>query len=127
MASGERSHRITGQSGRMPQRDARVAGERDELLVVVTADERPDLWNEAETAFHDVWPEYNLHGDVSGQYFAALFARYAHLQVLVWNADTERIVARGRTVSFAWDGTLADLPLGIDALGLRALSQSGPP
>jgi hypothetical protein len=96
-------------------------------LVVVTADERPDLWDEAQTAFRDVWPEYNGHGDVSGQYFGALVPRYAHLQILVWDADTERTVARGRTIPFTWDGTLADLPAGIDALGLRALEEPGPP
>jgi hypothetical protein len=96
-------------------------------LVVFTADARPDLWNEALAAFGDVWPEYNLHGDVSGQYFGALFPRFAHLQVLVWDADAERIIARGRTIPFRWDGTLADLPAGIDALGLRALEEPGPP
>jgi hypothetical protein len=96
-------------------------------LVVVTADARPDLWTEAETAFRDVWPEYNLHGDVSGQYFGALISRFAHLQCLVWDSDAERIVARGRTIPFTWDGTLVDLPAGIDALGLRALEEPRPP
>jgi hypothetical protein len=110
----------------MAERDERVSGGRDGL-VVLTADERPDLWSEAEAAFRDVWPEYNLHGDVTSQYFGALIPRYAHLQVLVWDADAERIVARGRTIPFAWDGSLADLPPGIDALGLRALKEPGPP
>ena len=96
-------------------------------LVVFTADARPDLWSESATAFRDVWPEYNLHGDVSGEYFGALFPRFAHLQVLVWDADAERIVARGRTIPFTWDGTLADLPAGIDALGLRAVEEPRPP
>jgi hypothetical protein len=111
----------------VPERDERSAGVRDEQLVVFTADARPDLWGEAEIAFRDIWPEYNHHGDVSGQYFGALIPRHAHLQVLVCNADTERIVARGRTIPFTWDGTLADLPAGIDALGLRALEEPGPP
>jgi hypothetical protein len=99
----------------------------DDGLVVVTAEARPDLWQEAERSFRDVWPEYNLHGDVAGLYFGALMPRYAHLQVLVCDIRAERVVGRGRTISFAWDGTLADLPAGIDALGVRALEEPGPP
>jgi len=96
-------------------------------LVVLTADARPDLWDEALHAFDDVWPEYNLHGDVSGQYFGALVPRFARFQLLVWNADAEQLVARARTIPFTWDRTLDDLPRGIDALGLRALAESRPP
>jgi hypothetical protein len=96
-------------------------------LVVITADERPDLWAAAESEFRDVWPEYNRHGDVTGQYFGALIPRHAHLQFLVRDAAAERTVARGRTIPFTWDGTLADLPAGVDALGLRALGQTGAP
>jgi GNAT superfamily N-acetyltransferase len=106
--------------------NVRRARAADHGLVVVTADERPDLWDEALTAFDDVWPEYNLHGDVSGQYFGALFPRFARFQLLVWDAEAERVVARGRTVPFTWDGTLDDLPRGIDALGLGALEESRP-
>ena len=96
-------------------------------LVVVTADERPDLWTQAEAEFLDVWPEYNNHGDVSGEYFGVLVPRYAHLQFLVWDVDADRPVARGRTIPFRWDGSLADLPAGIDAMGLRAVRDPAPP
>ena len=95
-------------------------------LVVVTAEERPDLWAESVTAFPDAWHEYNLHGDVAGEYFSALFPRFARFQVLVWDPGTDRVVARGRTIPFAWDGTLDDLPAGIDALGLGALEAARP-
>ena len=44
-------------------------------MKIVTAEARPDLWEDARSAFSDVWPEYNLHGDVSGQYFSALVPR----------------------------------------------------
>jgi hypothetical protein len=96
-------------------------------LVVVTADERPDLWVQAEAAFRDAWPEYNQHGDVSGEYLGALVPRYAHLQFLIWDIDAEQAIARGRTIPFSWDGTLEDLPAGIDAMGLRAVSDTAPP
>jgi hypothetical protein len=106
-------------------KEARVPGAGNEL-VVVTADARPDLWEQAQTVFAEVWPEYNGHGDVSGRYFGALVPRFAHLRILVLDAGIERIVARGRTIPFTWDGTLADLPAGIDALGLRALEEPRP-
>ena len=96
-------------------------------LVVATADERPDLWAEAEVAFREVWPEYNQHGDVSGEYFGALVPRYAHLQFVIWDTEREQFVARGRTIPFRWDGTLADLPTGIDAMGLRAVNDPASP
>jgi len=96
-------------------------------LVVVTADARPDLWEQSEVAFRDVWPEYNQHGDVSGEYFGGLVPRHAHLQLLVWDTEAEQVVARGRTIPFRWDGTLVDLPAGIDAMGLRAVRDASPP
>ena len=96
-------------------------------LVVVTAEERPDLWERSVTVFPDAWHEYNLHGDVAGQYFGALFPRFARFQVLFWDPRIDRVVARGRTIPFAWDGTLDDLPAGIDALGLEAVEAARPP
>lgn len=96
-------------------------------LVVVTADARPDLWEQGEDVFRDIWPEYNQHGDVSGEYFGALVPRYAHLQFVIRDVEREQIVARGRTIPFRWDGTLPDLPAGIDAMGLRAVREPAPP
>jgi hypothetical protein len=50
-----------------------------------------------------------------------LIPKYADLQVVIYHQNADRVVARGRSIPFFWDGTLADLPPGIDALGLRAL------
>jgi GNAT superfamily N-acetyltransferase len=90
-------------------------------IVAFTAEERPDLWEDARSLFQDVWPEYNNHGNDSGTYFSVLFPQYAYLQILFFDRDTEQVVARGRTIPFRWDGSLDDLPHGIDAVGLRAL------
>lgn len=96
---------------------------------VVTAAERPDLWQavRAEDCFHSVWPEYNHHGNHSGRYFGALYPRHAALQILVVDQRDESIVARGRTIPFRWDGSLEDLPAGIDAVGLRAVEEDAEP
>lgn len=96
-------------------------------IAATTAAERPDLWGRAEDELGAVWPEYNQHGDVSGQYFSVLFPRFARLQVLFFDRETDRVVARGRTIPFRWDGTLTDLPTGIDAVGLRAIRDGTPP
>ncbi len=92
------------------------------LIEVFTAEERPDLWKRSRSLFLDVWPEYNLHGNETPSYFGALFPRYAAFQILVVEKSSERIIARGRSIPFRWDGTQADLPRGIDAVGLRAVT-----
>jgi hypothetical protein len=50
-----------------------------------------------------------------------LFPQHASLQILLFDRTTEQVLARGRTIPFRWDGSLDDLPHGIDAVGLRAL------
>jgi GNAT superfamily N-acetyltransferase len=101
----------------------------EDWVEIVTAAERPDLWEQArrEHLFDDVWPEYNMHGNHSGAYFGALVPRHAEFQALLLDQRSDRIIARGRTIPFRWDGTLADLPRGIDAVGLRAISDDAAP
>ena len=96
---------------------------------VVTAAERPELWQRArqDDLFHDVWPEYNHHGNDTPAYFGALVPRFAEFQALFLDRRTGQIAARGRTIAFGWDGTLDDLPPGIDALGIRAVHEKNPP
>jgi hypothetical protein len=96
-------------------------------IAVTTAAERPDLWARAGEEFRAAWPEYNHHGNVRGQYFSVLVPRFAHLQFVFFDSESDRIIARGRTISFRWDGTLGDLPAGIDALGLRAIRDDSQP
>lgn len=98
-------------------------------LAAYTAAERPELWERArdECVFDGVWPEYNKHGHHAGRYFGELYPRHAGLQILFVDRRSGGFAARGRTIPFRWDGTLADLPAGIDAVGLRALDEPGQP
>jgi hypothetical protein len=96
-------------------------------LAVITAQERPDLWERARSAFKDVWPEYNLHANRSSEYFGQLMPRFAQFQLLVYDVATDQVVGRGRTIPLRWDGSLDDLPAGIDAAGLRAVSDPAAP
>jgi hypothetical protein len=110
-----------------PTCDAEAESADPGSIVTVTARERPDLWEATSSTFRDVWPEYNTHGNESGTYFGTLVPRFAHLQLLLVDRATDQVVARARTIPFRWDGSLEDLPDGIDALGLRALADPSSP
>lgn len=98
-------------------------------LGVFTAEERPDLWEQARAdgTFEMLWPEYNNHGTHAATYFGALVPRFAHLQALFVDQRADAVIARARTIPFAWDTTLETLPHGIDALGLQAVADPRPP
>jgi len=96
-------------------------------LQVFTAEERPDLWTRARTGFAANWPEYNMHGNHTHIYFGELIPRCARFQVLLHDPATDQIVGRGRSIPLRWDGTLADLPSGIDAAGMRAVTERAEP
>ncbi len=97
-------------------------------LEAFTAAERPDLWDAVREGqlFREVWPEYNQHGNLTPRYFGQLIPRFAHLQVLFVDGRSQQVAARGRAIAFRWDGTLDDLPDGIDAVGLRGVDDPGP-
>jgi hypothetical protein len=100
-----------------------------EWAEVVTAAERPDLWLAVrdDDPFDSVWPEYNMHGNHTSRYFGALYPKHDDLQLLVIDTRTGHVIARGRTIPFRWDGSLEDLPLGIDAVGIRAVDDDAQP
>ena len=82
-------------------------------LTLHTAAERPDLWERGIDSV-DVWPEYNLHGDVLNQYWGRLDAELADFQFVLHDEDTDEVVAEGHTGPLWWDGDDATLPGGID-------------
>jgi GNAT superfamily N-acetyltransferase len=104
-------------------------GGAPDWLGAFTAAERPELWEAARRGrvFDGLWPEYNGHGNHTGRYFGALFPHFADCQVLFSDERSQRLVGRARTIPFRWDGTLVDLPAGIDAVGRRALDDPGQP
>jgi hypothetical protein len=90
-------------------------------LTLHTAAERPDLW-ERGIPSRDVWPEYNLHGDVLNQWWGRLDQDLPHLQFVLYDAAADEVVAEGHTGPLWWDGDDASLPDGIDAALVAALS-----
>ena len=98
-------------------------------LAVITAAESAALWERAreEHIFDELWPEYNRHGNHAPHYFSAIYPRHAHLQALLVDRRTGELAGRARTIPFAWDGSLEDLPAGIDAMGRRAVDDPRTP
>lgn len=99
----------------------------DADIEIYTAAERTDLWEQARPLFEDVWPEYNLHGKHTASYFRELFPRFPHLQALMVEQSTGRVIGRARTIPFRWNGRIDSLPTGIDAVGLLAVESTEQP
>lgn len=88
-----------------------------------TVAERPDLTEPAWERTHDVIPEYNNHGDVLDRYWSRLTEERGDFQFhLVSGGD---IVARARSIPVRWDGTVEDLPAGIDGAIARGFDEGG--
>ncbi len=79
-----------------------------------TAAERPDLWERGIDSA-DVWPEYNLHGDVLNRFWPHLDEELADFQFVLYDDEADAVVAEGHTGPLWWDGEDATLPVGIDA------------
>ena len=70
----------------------------------------------------DVIPEYNNHGDVLNRYWGRLTEERPDFQFHVLDGDD--ILARARSIPVRWDGTLADLPAGIDGAIARGFEET---
>jgi hypothetical protein len=89
-----------------------------------TVAERPDLALPAWEATSDAFPEYNNHGDVLNAHWGGLTEKYPEFQFHLVD-DDEQTLARARCLPVRWDGTLDDLPAGIDEAIVRGLDEEG--
>ena len=71
----------------------------------------------------DVIPEYNNHGDVLNRYWGRLTEELPDFQFHVLDGDD--IVARARSIPVRWDGSVDDLPAGIDGAIARGFDEGG--
>src|SRR4051812_22650289 len=96
----------------------------DPPVRIATASDRPDLLEPAWERTRDTMPEYNNHGDVLNAYWSRLTEELPEFQFgLVGNED--EILARGRSIPLRWDGTIAELPAGIDGAIARGFDEGG--
>ncbi|MCX5112718.1 GNAT family N-acetyltransferase [Streptomyces sp. NBC_00378] len=91
-------------------------------LVVVRHAERPELWDRIPERFAGVVPEYNLHGDINGDYWNRLFEDFPEFQFVLYDDEQDVIVGAGRSLPRSWDGTAADLGPGLDDSIARAFA-----
>jgi hypothetical protein len=61
----------------------------------------------------EVWPEYNMHGDVMNLYWGRLYEELPGFQFVLVDDDGVPL-AEGHTAPCEWDGTIEGLPAGID-------------
>jgi hypothetical protein len=71
----------------------------------------------------DQLPEYNNHGDVLNRYWGRLTEERPEFQFHLVEGD--EIVARARSVPVRWDGSIEDLPDGIDGAIARGFDEGG--
>ena len=89
-----------------------------------TVAERPELAEPAWERTRDTMPEYNNHGDVLNAYWGRLTEEQPDFQFHLLD-DDGAIVARARSIPVRWDGTLDDLPDGIDGAIARGFDEGG--
>src|SRR5438105_430232 len=93
-------------------------------MEIATVAERPDLSERAWELTKDVLPEYNNQGDILNVYWPRLTEERPDFQFnLVGEGD--EILARARSIPIRWDGTVEDLPGGIDGAIARGFDEDG--
>jgi hypothetical protein len=99
--------------------------QRDNAPTALTVAERPDLLEPASLATMDLLPEYNNHGDVFAVYWQRLTQEIPAFQFHLVDGD-DRVLARARSIPVRWDGTIDDLPGGIDGALARGFEEDEP-
>lgn len=93
-------------------------------MKLVTLAERPDLLGPGWERTKDVLPEYNNHGDVLNVYWGRLPEERPDFQFYLVSDEGE-VLARAHSLPLRWDGTIADLPEGIDGGIARGVDEGG--
>src|SRR5579871_3245809 len=96
----------------------------DPPMRIVTVAEDPELAELAWELTKDAMPEYNNHGDVLNVYWPRLTDEFGEFQFHLID-DAGDLVARARCLPIRWDGTVADLPAGIDRAMIRGFEEGG--
>jgi hypothetical protein len=71
-----------------------------------------------------VLPEYNNHGNVLNEYWPRLTEELPDFQFHLVGDDDE-ILARARSIPVRWNGSVEDLPAGIDGAIARGFDEAG--
>lgn len=83
-------------------------------MKAITHAEDPGLVERIGGLSAEVWPEYNMHGDVMNLYWGRLYEDFPEFQFVLHDDDSGEVLAEGHTIPCPWDGTADGLPAGID-------------
>ncbi|MPY66122.1 hypothetical protein F8S09_05340 [Deinococcus sp. SDU3-2] len=89
-------------------------------MTIVTTADHPHLHTQAGEAFRERWPEFIFHDPVPARLMPQVHSSFPDYNVLL--LEGERALAGGWGVTFAWDGTFADLPDGYGGALVRAVT-----
>ena len=87
---------------------------------MLTWEERSELARLGPAA-EDVWPEYNLHGDVFVEWWTPLLEELPDYQFALFDEDAGVVLAEAHTGPLAWNGDDRELPAGVDDALQRAV------
>lgn len=93
-------------------------------MKTATVAERPDLVGLGWERTRDTLPEYNDHGDVLNVYWGRLTEERPEFQFHLVDEE-DRVLARARSIPLRWNGTIEDLPAGIDGAIARGFDDGG--
>ena len=83
---------------------------------VVSLAAQPELTLPALELLAAGWPEFMRHDPTAERHQARLATELAGFQALLVDREKDELAALGVSIPFAWDGTLAGLPAGWDAV-----------
>ena len=90
---------------------------------VIRYSERPELWSDTGTITQEVWPEYNLHSEDPHGYWDRLLDAFEEFQFVLFDDETDEVIAEGHTIPCVWDFT----PAGSGSCTRFTLDQSRTP
>jgi hypothetical protein len=91
---------------------------------IVTFAEREGLDQRAWEAINDAFPEYNNHGDTLTTYWSRIAEQWPRFQFCLID-ERDEILARGESLPLRWDGSVSDLPAGLDGAIIRGCDEGG--
>src|SRR4051794_13810816 len=78
--------------------------------------ERPDLIDHLSEVMKTSWPEFMMHGNVAKELWRELRARAFDLQWVLHDEEADAVVGLANSIPLFWDGDVAHLPVGFDAV-----------
>jgi GNAT superfamily N-acetyltransferase len=119
-----RLSRLGGLTAACKERVSVLPLRNDGGVEIATVAERPELIELAVERTRDTLPEYNNHGDVLNRYWGRLTEERPDFQFHLLG-DNGDLLARARSIPLRWDGSVSDLPAGIDGAIARGFDEAG--